>query len=97
MKISFPTDVFNEAVRDGSAGPKLERISAAIQPESMNLTEMDGVRTAIAVVDIASAADIPRFAEPWFLTFEAKCTFHPIMSPDDLAAAGLDELGKEWG
>ena len=36
-------------------------------------------------------------SEPFFLTFNASVEFHVVMSPDDLAQAGLDALGEKWG
>ena len=48
------------------------------------------------IVDVADPSKIPAFAEPWFLTFSADVEFHPVMSPEDLARAGLDALGKQW-
>ena len=41
--------------------------------------------------------DIPKMAEPWFLTFNATMEFQPVMTPEDLVKAGLEELGKSWG
>jgi len=51
---------------------------------------------AFAIVDLPDASRIPALAEPWFLTFQANVEFHPVMTPDDLARAGLDALGKKW-
>jgi hypothetical protein len=93
----LPHDTFNAAVRDGSAGDKLERIIEASRPEAVYFTETGGRRTAVMVVEVADPSKIPAFAEPWFLTFDADVEFHPVMSPDDLARAGLDALGKQWG
>ena len=39
---------------------------------------------------------VPSLSEPFFLHFNADCSFHIVMSPDDLKKAGLDELGKKW-
>jgi len=35
--------------------------------------------------------------EPWLLCFEADLELRPVMTPEDLKRAGLDELGKKWG
>ncbi len=97
MDVQFPIEPFNSSVRDGTAGEKLERIMAAIQPEAAYFTTLDGNRGATLVVNVDSPSDVPRLAEPFFLIFEAAVEFSICMSPEDLAAAGLDELGKEWG
>ena len=92
-----PVDVFNAAVRDGSAGNKIRRILDHAKPESVYFMARDGMRTCVMVVDLADASQIPSFAEPWFLLFNAKIEFHPVMTPADLGASGLDALGKAWG
>jgi hypothetical protein len=96
MYVSMPVEVFNEAVRDGSAGAKMQKILGQQKPEAVYFTDMGGQRTGILIVDLPSAAGIPALAEPWFLTFNAEVEIHPVMLPADLAAAGLDKLGKEW-
>ena len=90
------TQVFNAAVKDGSVGAKMHRILDSLKPESVYFVEIDGKRTAVMVVDLANASQIPSVAEPWFLTFNAKLTMHPAMTPADLGAAGLEEIGKTW-
>lgn len=75
----------------------MQKILAAQKPEAAYFTDMDGKRTAILIVELAKASDIPALAEPWFLTFNASLEAHPVMTPEDLGAAGLEKLGKEWG
>jgi hypothetical protein len=87
---------FNQAARDGSADQKINRIVEAIAPEAAYFAALDGRRTAVMVVDMKDASQIPSLAEPWFLTFDADVEFHPVMTPQDVAKAGLDELGKQW-
>jgi hypothetical protein len=41
-------------------------------------------------------SQIPAFAEPWFLTFNADCEFRVVMTPEDLQKAGLDTIGSKW-
>lgn len=91
-----PLARFNEGVRNGSAGKVLTRIVEELKPEAVYFTEMEGKRTAVMVIDVKDASEIPKYAEPFFLNFESEVEFHPVMSPQDLGRAGLDELGKKW-
>ena len=96
LDVSIPHEAFNAAVRDGSAAEKLKRILEATKPEAVYFTERDGQRGAIMIVNLDEPSKIPAFAEPWFLTFNADVKFRVAMTPDDLARAGLDALGKKW-
>ena len=96
LTVAFPHEPFNALVRNGKIGESIERILEAIKPEAAYFTEQDGTRGAIFVIDVQNQSDIPRFAEPFFLNFQANCKFRILMSPDDLQKAGLGELGKKW-
>jgi hypothetical protein len=96
LHIRIPHEEFNEAVRDGSIGQKIERILEAAKPEAVYFTEYEGQRGAIMIVDVEDPSKVPALAEPWFLTFNADVEFHIAMTLDDLARAGLDALGKKW-
>ena len=93
---TFPHVEFNAAVQDGSAGPKLKAILDELKPEAAYFTDHRGERSAILVVDLADASKIPSIAEPLFLTFNADVEIKLVMTPDDLAKADLDALGKKW-
>ena len=93
----FPAEPFNTLVRKGEAGKILQAIVADLKPEAVYFTDEQGQRAAILVVDLPSPSDVPRFAEPFFLKFNADCHFKIVMSGEDLAKAGLDALGKKWG
>ena len=97
MTVELPHEPFNKAVREGTVGSTLNRILEDLQPEAVYFTEQDGRRGAVLIVNVDKSSDIPALAEPWFLSFNADCRFRIAMTPDDLAAAGLDELGKKWG
>jgi hypothetical protein len=97
LNIKFPVQKFNEAVRDGTAGKKLERILEAVKPDAIYFTEFNGERGAVAIFHFADASKIPFLAEPWFLTFEASVELKMAMTAGDLHKAGLKELGKKWG
>src|SRR5882724_10019355 len=95
LDVKIPHETFNAAVRDGSAGEKLKRILEATKPEAVYFTERDGQRGAIMVVNLDDSSKIPTFVEPWFLTFNADVELRVAMTPEDLARAGLDALGKK--
>jgi hypothetical protein len=96
MHIKIPHEEFNDAVREGSAGNKVQEILEDANPEAVYFTEYDGQRGAIMVVDITDSSQIPKYAEPWFLNFDADVEFHVAMTPEELGRAGLDAIGKKW-
>ncbi|KAA0233568.1 MAG: hypothetical protein EDR02_13080 [Actinobacteria bacterium] len=97
--ISLDTAKANDSARAGTLAQTIGGIVDDQKPESVYFTEIDGVRTGIMVVDIETAMDIPRIAEPWFLAFDAKVEFHPTMVPADLEAAGpsIEAAVKAYG
>ena len=97
LDITLPHQAFNAAVKDGTAGSKLNRILEATKPEAVYFTEQQGQRGAVLIVDLPDASKLPALVEPWMLLFQADIKMRPFMTPDDLKHAGLDELGKKWG
>ena len=96
LQVKLPLEPFNTAVKDGTAGRKMRRILDELKPEAAYFTEFQGHRGGIMIINLDDPSRIPTFAEPWFLTFNAECEFRIVMTPEDLAKAGLDELGKKW-
>ena len=96
MKIKIPMEKFNELVRKGTVGQVMSQILEESKPECVYFCEMDGFRTAILVVNLEKASQMPALAEPWYLKFNAQCEFHPAMTPQDLSEAGLDKIGQKW-
>jgi len=96
LHVRFPHEPFNTALKDGTAGTKMRRILDEMKPEAVYFSEYKGRRGAILIVNLDNPSKVPSFAEPWFITFNADCEFHVVMTPEDLAKAGLDELGKKW-
>jgi len=96
VQLTIPVEKFNQAVRDGTAGPKIQRILEDSKPEAVYFTARDGNRGGYLIIDMENASEIPKYAEPWFLYFDAQVEFLPAMTPQDLEEAGLDALGKRW-
>ena len=96
LEVTLPHQPFNAAVKDGTVGSKLNRILEATKPEAVYFTDQDGQRGAVLIVDLPDASKLPSLVEPWMLIFQAEIALRPVMTPDDLKCAGLDELGKKW-
>jgi hypothetical protein len=96
MHVQLPLEPFNSAVRDGTVGQKIQRILEVVKPEAAYFSEQHGRRGGILVVDVKDPSDVPMLAEPWFLTFNAEVEFRIAMTPEDLARANLEGLGKQW-
>jgi len=96
MHVRFPLEPFNSAVRNGTAGEKIQRILESVKPEAVYFTEQHGHRGGTLVVNVKDSSEVPALAEPFFLTFNAEVEFRIAMTPEDLARSGLDALGKKW-
>ncbi len=68
-----------------------------LKPEAVYFTEEDGMRAVLMVVDIASPADVPRLAEPFFLKFDAEVRMRIVMSPADLKSCRARCARQEMG
>ena len=99
LSAKIPHETFNAAVRDGSAGRKLQQILDDTKPEAVYFYEDGGKRGGLMVVTLEKTSQIPAIAEPWFLAFNATISFRPVMNPQDLAAAGpsIAKAAKEYG
>jgi hypothetical protein len=97
MLVQLPLEPFNTAVRNGTAGPKMKKILDDIKPEAAYFGEREGKRGGILIVNLNSPSEVPKLAEPWFLTFDASVEFRVVMTPEDLAKSDLEALGKKWG
>jgi len=97
VDIQLPIEPFNTLVKNGTAAEIIQNILGSIKHEAAYFTARDGKRGGTIVLDVADASSIPAIAEPFFLQFNASVSFHPCMTPEDLAKSGLEELGKKYG
>jgi hypothetical protein len=96
LNVDMPHEPFNSLVRAGTAGDTINQILDSLKPVAVYFTEQDGHRGVVLLIELESPSDVPRFAEPFFLKFNADCRFRIVMSPDELGKAGLGTLGKRW-
>jgi len=97
LRIQMPAEAANAAIKDGRFAKVMSETMERLKPEAAYFTEYHGQRSGILIVDLKHASEIPKFAEPWFLQFNAKVELHPAMVAADLAASGIEALGKTWG
>lgn len=99
FKVNISVEAGNEAARRGELGPKIQAIIEEQKPESIYFLADNGERTAVFVIEMNDASDIPRIAEPWFLAFDAALEVQPVMTPADLAKAAphIDAAVKKHG
>jgi hypothetical protein len=100
LRVSIPVETGNAAAKAGTLGSTVEKILADLKPEaSYFFADDSGNRSGSVVFDMKDTSQIPAIAEPWFLAFNAKVSFRPVMNPQDLAAAGpaITKAAKAYG
>ena len=96
LHVTMPPEPFNAMVRNGTVGQTIKGILDELKPEAAYFTEQNGKRGATLILNVSDPSQVPGIAEPFFLKFSADCQFRICMTPEDLAKAGLDKLGKKW-
>lgn len=99
LKVNIPNDAGNAAARAGMLGKKIKAILDEQKPEAVYFTDDRGQRCGYLFIEMADASQIPAFAEPWFLAFNAQLEFHPVMTLEDLAKAspGIERAAEKFG
>lgn len=99
MQMTIPVEAGNEAARTGALGTTLKKFMESLKPEAAYFTSTHGERAGFFIFDMQDSSQIPTFAEPLFLAFNAKVTFFPVMSAEDLAKGmpGMEKAVKEYG
>jgi hypothetical protein len=98
LRVSFPVEAGNAVARKD--GFKLvQEILEKQKPEAAYFLALDGMRTGLLIVNLDDLSQIPEFAEPWFLAFNAEIHLSPVMVPADLAKAGpaIADAAKNYG
>lgn len=100
LRVSIPPETANAAAKAGTLATTIERIVAELKPEAAYFFADDnGNRSGSIVFDLKDTSQIPAVAEPWFLAFNAKVSFRPVMNVQDLAAAmpGIAAAVRQYG
>jgi hypothetical protein len=94
LKVQMEVEAANRAIKDGSLPKIIQGFTDAAKPEGVWFTALGGKRTMVAVFDLASPAQIPPLAEPFFTVLNAAFEMSPAMDLADLQT-GLSHLGCE--
>jgi len=100
LQISIPVDAGNQAMRTGVFSATFQKILESLKPEAAYFTTgASGERGGFIIFDLKETSQIPAIAEPFFLAYNARVTFSPVMNAQDLANAmpAIEKAVKEHG
>jgi hypothetical protein len=89
LKIVIPTEIGNQAIKNGSLHKIFEATMSKLKPEAAYFVAENGLRSAMMFFDMKDASEIPVIAEPLFAGLNARLQLLPVMNADDLKK-GLD-------
>jgi hypothetical protein len=96
LRAVFPIEPFNSMAKEGTVGKSIGKILEELKPESTYFTLTDGERTGLMVINVNKPSDYVKYAEPFFLQFDAECSFDILITPDELKNSGIEEIGKKY-
>jgi hypothetical protein len=91
LKVQLEVEAANRAIKNGSLPKIIQGFTEAAKPEGIWFTGLDGKRTIVAVFDLASPAQMPPLAEPFFTGLNATFELSPAMDAADLQT-GLSNI-----
>ena len=99
LKASIPVEAGNEAAKSGKLAENLQAILEEQKPEAVYFITENGTRTALVFLNVDSAAELPKIAEPWFLAFNANIEVTPAFTPEEMpeVASAIEEAVKKYG
>lgn len=86
ITVRIGAEAGNRAIKDGTLPKVIEAFMRDHKPEAAYFTTEQGERGALFVIDLSDPSAIPVIAEPFFMGFDARVTFRPVMNADELRA-----------
>ena len=98
VKATIPVEAGNAMVRDPNFQKSMETVMGVIRPEAVYFTVDDGQRTLYLIVNMENPEDMPRIAEPLWLSWKANVTFLPAFTVEDMEKAMpmIGEIAKKY-
>ena len=97
LRVTMPNEPFNSMIKKGTIGNVLDKIMSDLKPEVAYFTLDDGERSALLVVNINKPGEYVKYAEPFFLEFDASVKYEIAMTPEELKSSGVEAIGKKYG
>jgi hypothetical protein len=96
VKVKPDLERTNKSIAEGAFEQRMQQVLSHIKPEAAYFFEEAGSRTAMFLVDIQKASEIPNVGEPFFHGMGAEVHFHPVMSAQDLRESNLQQTASQW-
>ena len=98
VKATLPVEAGNALVKDPNFQQRMDTVMGDVRPEAAYFTIDDGQRTVYFVVNVENIEDMPRVAEPLWLSWKANVTFLPAFVPEDMdrVTGIIEELAKKY-
>jgi hypothetical protein len=93
LKVRIPVAAGNRAIKDGTLPQIIGTFVETFKPEASYFTAEHGDRTALFVLDVKDASDLPSLAEPFFLQLDASISTSICMNLDDMKA-GIEKAAR---
>ena len=93
VRAMIPTAAGNKMIKDPNHLKTIEDYTKKFNCEAAYFIEVNGNRTMVFVLDLASPDMIPAIAEPLFQGYEANVEIHPAMNLEDLKKASASTQG----
>jgi hypothetical protein len=97
LTVTMPHESFNALIKKGTIGKVLNEIMGEVKPEAAYFSLNNGKRSAFLVINVNNASDYIKYAEPFFLQFNADIKYDIVITPEEIKSAGLEEIGKKYG
>ena len=96
LTVTMPHEPFNTFIKNGTVGKVLDGIMKEIKPEAAYFSLDEGKRSLFIVVNVEKGTDYVKYAEPFFLKFNADIKYDIVITPEEISNSGLEEIGKRY-
>ena len=96
LTVTLPHESFNALIKKGTIGNVINDIMGELKPEAAYFSLNEGKRSIFLVVNVDNAGDYVKYAEPFFLKFNADIKYDIVITPEEIKNSGLEEIGKRY-